>query len=106
SAPDRFDYSGAARGKLRDLVELEGGAAGGPVDTLRAVSKGIHLDAQSAMAGFGITQFDRLVFSYQHGFYSDANSRNTVRAEYGHRVLKDPAVNLGVETTLDDTRKQ
>jgi len=104
-ARDAPHYSGALRYRGIDRVVLEGGAAGGPVETPLGVREGIRQDAQSAAAFFGLTPEDQVTLSYRHAFYSDANNRDTVRWEYGHRFVEKPDLRLGYAGTYDDTRK-
>jgi hypothetical protein len=104
-ARDAPHYHAALRYRGLDRTVLEGGAAGGPVETPLGVEEGIRQDAQSAAALVGITAGDQVSLSYRHAFYSDANNRDTVRWEYGHRFVEKPDFRLGYAGTYEDTRK-
>jgi len=96
-------YSSAVRYRGLDWLAIEAEAAGGAVETLRAVRDGTRLDSQSLLAAFLFTPDDRILLSYRHGFYSDGNRRNTGRWEYGRRVLTSPALRVGYDGSFDDT---
>jgi predicted AAA+ superfamily ATPase len=107
-ARDAPGYRAGGRFRGLDSLYLEGEAAGGPIQTPRAVAKGIRVETQSLIAAFTPWPGDKLTLSLQSGIYSDGNLRGTAHGEVAHRLrfLHQPELWVGYDGSFDDNRSR